>query len=427
MMAIKTNGTLWTLVDNNFGPTQVQVGSNSDWADVQAGDGGTIALKTNGTLWAWGNTNFGQLCLGHNDNNPPINFAVPTQIGSDSNWASVSMRGNQSVMAIKTNGTLWACGMNVYGNLGIPPAGTYYGPSSPAQVGTDSNWAKVSVGNFPYEYTMAIKTDGTLWAWGDNSSGQLGLGDYTGRHSPTQVGTRTDWGSVSAGSYATMAITAAPTVCTTTTLGNCSLPGPTTSGTSVNGTCGSGYSGACNYLCTNSVWSLNSNSCTLSPTATLSAAPSTIDNGQSSTLTWSSSSATSCGAAGGASWLPAGSPASGNVSVSPSVTSNYQITCTGPGGSANSNNAPVTVLQPTASISANPTRVKTGTNSQISWSASQVKSCVVSGPGLSSTNLSGSPFVTVNAQSTYTITCQTNGTPITKSVTVNVLAGFQEF
>lgn len=232
----------------------------------------------------------------------------------------------------------------------------------------------------------------------------------------------------------TATFTATPTSCTSTTISNCYLSATTASGSSADGTCSTNYSGACNYLCTNGTWSKSSNSCTLSPTATLSAGPTTISKGQSSTLTWSSSSATSCGAAGGASWLPAGSPASSNVSVSPSVTSNYQITCTGPGGSVNSNVAPVTVLQPTASISANPMRVSNGAEPTISWTVTDVSSCAITRngapwkSGISSSN-SSSDTIPVSSQTTYTITCTDSiGNSMTsKSVTVNILTGFQEF
>jgi hypothetical protein len=83
---------------------------------------------------------------------------------------------------------------------------------------------------------------------------------------------------------------------------------------------------------------------------------------------------------------------------------------------------------PQVSITANPTRVPVGGgNSTISWSASNVNSCIVSGPGLSSTNLSGSQEVSISTQSTYTITCQTNNSPITKSVIVNIVPIFGEF
>lgn len=162
------------------------------------------------------------------------------------------------------------------------------------------------------------------------------------------------------------------------------------------------------------------------PTASLWAVPSTIDSGQSALLRWSSTNASSCISAGG---FSTGGATSNGVGVSTgalSATTPYAITCSGPSGSVNANTT-VTVLQPSASISANPTRVTSGSSSTITWSASQVTSCAVSGPGLSAASLSGSQSVTITARSTYVITCQTNGTPVTSSVTVNTLSLFQEF
>ena len=102
-------------------------------------------------------------------------------------------------MAIKIDGTLWAWGWNSTGRLGL---GNSVETNTPTRVGTETNWSSVSAGS----HTMAIKNNGTLWAWGDNSAGQLGLGNFEDRNTPTQVGTETNWSSVSAGSAYTMAI-----------------------------------------------------------------------------------------------------------------------------------------------------------------------------------------------------------------------------
>lgn len=421
VMGIKTDGTLWAWngpdgygalgLGADYQPvayysTPHQVGSDSDWADVQAGYHSTVALKTNGTLWAWGSNTFGQLGLGV-DYQPAVPYSTPQQVGSDSNWASVSMRSNESAAAIKTDGTLWAWGMNVYGNLGLGTGGTYYGHPSPTRVGTDSNWASVSVGNFPYEYTAAVKTDGTLWAWGSNAFGQLGLGDRTDRYSPTQVGSRTDWGSVSAGSYATMAITGVPAACTATTNSNCSLP-ETASGSSA-GSCGSGYFGSCNYLCTNGVWTQNSNSCT--PAACTLPWGGTIVSGVS-VQAFQVPSVIS----------PAACPASQTLTCMNGTLS---------GSSYQYSNC--VVLQPSATISANPTRVRStppGNTSTISWTVTDTTCSIARSPSVSGwpkSNLSapGSNTTdTITGQTIYTITC-TGVTP--QSITVNVLANFQEF
>jgi alpha-tubulin suppressor-like RCC1 family protein len=71
------------------------------------------------------------------------------------------------------------------------------------QVGTDTDWVKVSAIN---QYTVAVRTGGTVWAWGLNQFGQLGDGTTTNRSAPVQVGTATDWASSSAGGYHTVAL-----------------------------------------------------------------------------------------------------------------------------------------------------------------------------------------------------------------------------
>ncbi|MFZ4797881.1 MAG: cadherin-like beta sandwich domain-containing protein [Bacteroidia bacterium] len=108
--------------------------------------------------------------------------------------------GNGHTLGIKGNGSLWAWGNNFSGQLGN---GTTNSELSPIQVGTANNWTKISAGLY---YTMAIKQDGTLWAWGNNGSGQLGDGTTALKTSPTQIGTATNWASVSAGSNHTLAI-----------------------------------------------------------------------------------------------------------------------------------------------------------------------------------------------------------------------------
>jgi len=114
------------------------------------------------------------------------------------NWSSVSC-GTYHTIARKTDGTLWAWGYNWNGQLGL---GDTTDRNTPTKVGTDTNWASVSCGA---QHTLAIKTDGTLWAWGYNWNGQLGLGDTTERNTPTKVGTETNWSSVSCGVYHTLA------------------------------------------------------------------------------------------------------------------------------------------------------------------------------------------------------------------------------
>ncbi|HEY9162740.1 MAG TPA: PKD domain-containing protein [Desulfomonilia bacterium] len=102
--------------------------------------------------------------------------------------------GMNFTMAIKSNGTLWGWGTNGSGQLGD---GTTVSKAFPTQIGTDTDWVSIACG---YQHTLAIKSNGTLWAWGLNDHGQLGLGDTVTRLVPTQVGSE-QWVCIDAGSY----------------------------------------------------------------------------------------------------------------------------------------------------------------------------------------------------------------------------------
>ncbi|HRU45471.1 MAG TPA: chromosome condensation regulator RCC1, partial [Spirochaetota bacterium] len=205
-VAIKSNGSLWAWGNNELGQLgdgttgnksyPIRIGVSTDWASVSCGGSHTVAIKSNGSLWAWGRNNSGQLGDGTTENR-----SSPVQIGGGStDWASVSCGGSHTV-AIKSNGTLWAWGYNYYGQLGD---GTTANKSSPVQIGGGStDWASVSCGN---DHTVAIKSNKTLWAWGYNGSGQLGDGTTGNKSSPVQIGSSTDWASVSCGGSHTVAL-----------------------------------------------------------------------------------------------------------------------------------------------------------------------------------------------------------------------------
>jgi len=212
--AIKTDGTLWTWGNNYYGQlglgyiytpksSPVQVGSLTDWTKVSSGANYMVALKTNGTLWAWGSNTHGQLGLGN-----ITNRSSPVQIGSLTNWSDIDC-GQLYVMVTKTDGTLWTWGYNNYGQLGL---GDRTSRSSPVQVGSLTTWDKIACGSGSTSknpsHTSTIKTDGTLWAWGENDSGELGLGDKVHRSSPVQVGSLTIWKSIVCGNYHTGGIIA---------------------------------------------------------------------------------------------------------------------------------------------------------------------------------------------------------------------------
>ena len=117
-------------------------------------------------LYGWGTNNYGQLGLG----NTTYAFSSPQQVGSLATWKSVTSKYFNTT-ALKSDGTLWAWGYNNNGQLGLGNTTSY---SSPKQVGALTAWSKIRNGAY---HTLSIKTDGTLWTWGYNTFGQLGLGN----------------------------------------------------------------------------------------------------------------------------------------------------------------------------------------------------------------------------------------------------------
>jgi alpha-tubulin suppressor-like RCC1 family protein len=187
----------------------VQVGSLTDWSSIFCGSKNSFSVKKDGTLWAWGRNNNGQLGIGTGGGDVN-NKSSPVQVGGLTTWSSVSA-SQYHTLAIKTDGTLWAWGKNYSGQLGIGTSLAGSDKSSPVQVGSLTTWSKVSASG---NSSLAIKTDGTLWSWGYNGKGELGLGDTTNRSSPTQVGALTNWSSVSIGGNFTLAVKTNGTVWT---------------------------------------------------------------------------------------------------------------------------------------------------------------------------------------------------------------------
>ena len=115
--------------------------------------------------------------LGNNATNASFN---PIQISTES-WSYISA-GTHTSFGIKSNGTLWSWGWNNSGQLGH---GTTTNLLVPTQIGTDSDWAIVNTNQ--YNFTVATKTDGSVWAWGDNYYGEFGNGTTVGSTVPVLI------------------------------------------------------------------------------------------------------------------------------------------------------------------------------------------------------------------------------------------------
>ncbi|MCL2437470.1 MAG: hypothetical protein FWC99_00025 [Coriobacteriia bacterium] len=178
----------------------------SDLRVVDAAGGTTysLAVLSDGTLWAWGWAQGGRLGNGQGGTNDWV--TVPTQVGTDTDWRAVAAGTGGlaptipiASFGIKTDGTLWSWGNNrsMAGQGG--GAGALL---TPTQVGTDTDWEYVTSGQYQ---ALALRSNDTLWSWGLGRVGSLGHGNLTDVHAPTQVGTST-WRSISAGEYLSVGV-----------------------------------------------------------------------------------------------------------------------------------------------------------------------------------------------------------------------------
>ena len=174
----------------------VQVGTSS-WSQISSADDHVLAITTDGKLFAWGRNNLGQLGLGI-DSTSLTKISYPVQVGTLS-WAQVSAGSNGISAGITTDGKLFTWGSNAFGQLGTNSILNF---NYPNQIGVLESWSQVSCGRY---HMAAIRADGRLFTWGNNADGQLGDNTVIARSSPVSIGT-SSWTQVAAGKFHTHAI-----------------------------------------------------------------------------------------------------------------------------------------------------------------------------------------------------------------------------
>lgn len=173
---------------NRSSPVSV-VGGIGNWVQVVAQGSRTFALATDGTIWQWGATSLSS----------PVTFA-----SGSNNWRRIE-RGGGHLMLLQTNGSLWGWGLNQYGQIGN--GSTSFNVSSPVStLGGITNWTEIACGRY---HTLGVTAEGTMWAWGRNYGGGLGIGSTSPSStlSPVRVSSgNITWRNVSAGNNHTVAV-----------------------------------------------------------------------------------------------------------------------------------------------------------------------------------------------------------------------------
>jgi alpha-tubulin suppressor-like RCC1 family protein len=240
VLAVRSDGTLWAWGANTGGQlgdgTKVskdlpnQIGVRTNWMKAFAGGSHSLALRSDGTLWAWGLNTYGQLGAVRmktfyetiettNTNQPSFQNSYqkavavsdqvrPIQVGTSKNWLTLSA-GGQHNLALKKDRSLWVWGDHSKGQLGlgsVAPATTETNTNSatvfsPARLGS-AFWTDVSAG---LDHSLGVRSDGTLWAWGNNEAGQLGDGTRVEKKTPVQIGAANNWKKVWAGNAGSFA------------------------------------------------------------------------------------------------------------------------------------------------------------------------------------------------------------------------------
>ncbi len=182
--ALKRDGTVWTwgydvsgqLGDGTNVTRSIPAPVLSNMLAVAASTYNTLALKNDGTVWGCGYNGNGQLgATGYGSN-----LSTPIQIAGMSNVTAIAMGGSHA-LALKNDGTVWAWGNNGSGQLGD---GTISSKLTPVRVAGLSNVVAIAAGN---SHSLALRNDGTIWAWGCNANGQLGDGTLLNRSNAVQV------------------------------------------------------------------------------------------------------------------------------------------------------------------------------------------------------------------------------------------------
>ncbi|PJJ54726.1 RCC1 domain-containing protein [Hymenobacter chitinivorans] len=193
--ALRSDGSLWAW-GTNYGrygngnqtspggtsptaiPHPATAAAGTVWTQVEAGSVHTLASRSDNTLWAWGSNSSGALGDGSGlSQSAPILIPTPTGAAPGTRWTQLSC-GSSYSMALRSDGTLWGWGENYFGALGVSTNQNSFTPvpitqiPAPAGAAAGTTWTRVVAGN---DHTLAMRSDGSLWVWGNSGSTNLAM------------------------------------------------------------------------------------------------------------------------------------------------------------------------------------------------------------------------------------------------------------
>ncbi|MEI4235092.1 hypothetical protein [Roseovarius sp. D22-M7] len=193
------NGQLGNLSSPANITNMTAIDDTGNYTAIYSSDSAACALRVDGTLWCWGSDASGVLGNGAGGGGTAL-----SEVDGGGTWKSVGMSTTgpnaEHACAIKSDDTLWCWGANDHGQVGVGVTGGDY--QSPVQVSPGTTWKMVAAGHWQNGdgHTCAIRSDDTLWCWGINSEGQLGIGSTVDQNAPVQVSVGTTWKYVDLGS-----------------------------------------------------------------------------------------------------------------------------------------------------------------------------------------------------------------------------------
>jgi alpha-tubulin suppressor-like RCC1 family protein len=350
-VAIKNDGTVWAWGENQYGqlgdgttttrltPVQVKgaggVGFLTNVVAVEAGEFQILALKSDGTLWAWGYNNYGQLGDGTTTNrSTPVQVLGAGGVGFLTGISKLAMGIANSPLVLKNDGTLWAWGWNLYGQLG---SNTTTNSSVPVQVmgagGVGFLTGITAIGG-GVNNGIALKNDGTIWNWGYNNVGQLGNGTTTTIYTPVQILGSTPAATITASGATTFCAGGSVTLTSNAAASYLWSTGASTQSITVS-TAGS-YSvlAGCAGASANSV------------TVTVNALPSISISNTSTAAVCSGTTVTLTASGSASSYTWSTTEITTSITVTPTLTTNYAVTNTDANGCTNTATTSIAVNLP---------------------------------------------------------------------------------